>query len=99
MKRRDFLQLSAMTGVGASTGTMTMAALSGQESAFELAEKSVADLQREDGQPKLKDIQQKATSTGGGEPFPSVIYNGFVVFLARCLPAKGVAQSQCVRCS
>jgi len=45
MRRRDFLQLGVMTGVGVSTGTMSMAALSGQQDAFEVSEKSLADLQ------------------------------------------------------
>jgi len=45
MRRRDFLQLGVLTGVGASTGTMSMAAISTKEGAFEVSEKSLADLQ------------------------------------------------------
>jgi len=45
MKRRDFLQLGVTIGAGVSTGTMSMAALSGQQGVFEVSEKSLADLQ------------------------------------------------------
>ena len=46
MNRRDFMQLGIATGVGISMGTDTMAAMSGQEGAFDVSEKSVADLRQ-----------------------------------------------------
>ena len=45
MKRRDFLQLGATIGAGVSTGTISMAALSGQQDVFEVSEKSLTELQ------------------------------------------------------
>lgn len=46
MNRRNFIQLGILTGVGASMGTNAMDAPAGQDQAFDVAERSVADLRQ-----------------------------------------------------
>lgn len=46
MNRRDFMQLSLLTGVGAATAKTALAAPAGREEVFDVTEKSVTDLQQ-----------------------------------------------------